>query len=80
MPSIKLEIFIKVKSSKDVVNSLRVDDHIEKQDVFIISQSTDDGVLYTIGLSDLNIGFLKNTFNDIIICLKPILDLIEKTK
>ena len=78
MPVIKLEIFIKAKYSEKIADSLRIDDDIGRKDVYIKVDATGDGVHYIIKSYKFNIGFVKNTFNDIIICLKPLLDILGK--
>ncbi|MCD6563273.1 MAG: hypothetical protein J7K23_05075 [Thermoproteales archaeon] len=78
MTSIKLEFFIKTKKPREIIDSLKIDDKITRPDVRIISNITKDKVHYIIEISKFNVGFIRNTFNDIIICIRPILDIIEE--
>ncbi len=78
MPIIKFEIYIKIRDAKNVARVLEVDDIINKKDAYIKVKALDDEIQYIIKSYNFNVGFVKNTFNDIIICLKPLIDTINK--
>ena len=79
MTYIKLEFFISTKKKEEILNSLKIDDKIEKSGVSIVSNTYDKGIHYIVRSSKLNVGFIRNTFNDIVICIKPLLDIINES-
>jgi len=74
MPFLTLKICIKMKNAKEVVGALSVDDKIGKPSILIKSYFDEQGFYYEISSEEIDVGAIKNTFNDMLICLRPLLD------